>query len=242
LECFHILPSFIRHYGGFADEIHIFDDGSTDGSAGYAESHGCDVQRYGAGGCDETKLRDLKNSCWKSLRGVRNSWAIVVDVDEFIHFDRHVGIHDPITFREYLDSLIHSSFTVIHTIGYQMVSDWLPDQNIDITDQQEMRYGYADHLYSKPAIFRADLISEMNYSLGAHFTHGVTGLYGSYVCPDIKLLHYRFIGGPHFLNARQEAYHSRAAANIKKGWKDYGEHFTEGQWGELWSRGERVIR
>jgi hypothetical protein len=83
--------------------------------------------------------------------------------------------------------------------------------------------GTQDDWYSKPAIFDPNAITEINYAPGAH-TCDPTGNVLEDRSPELKLLHYRFLGRDYVLKRFETRRQRQSSVNIEKGW---GFHFQK---------------
>lgn len=182
-----LLPYFLAHYRRFAQRIVVCDNRSTDGSRDWLVAHGVEVlEDANAGVFDDRVLKDQKNSLWKASRG-RADWVVVCDVDELVYVS---------DLRRRLAWCIERGISGIRLTGFNMVSDRLPQHAGQIYDAPDFQVGASDPLWAnKVAIFRPDMIDEINYSEGAHRAapEGRGWLYGDDT--QFALLHYRFLGG-----------------------------------------------
>jgi hypothetical protein len=205
------LPYFLRHYGSFAEKIHIFDNMSSDRSVDIIKSFpNTHVERFDTNELlRDDILRDLKGTRWKDSKG-RADWVICVDTDEILWHARLV---------EYLQSCQQRSITIPVPSGYEMVSDSFPTTPGQVYD--EVKQGAFNVEYCKPCIFNPNAIMEMNYNAGCHLARPVGRVI---VDPrsDLKLLHYRFLGLDYVLPRFQVKFSRCSEINKQNNW---GAHY-----------------
>src|SRR5688500_3820311 len=177
-----IMPFVIRHYQEFCDKITIYDNHSTDGSAELALSMDCEVIPFGTKFFDDSENMKVKNECWK---GSKADWVIVADMDEVL-FSGDTKYFNEL---ETLDLIKSKGITIVNTIGWQVMSDQMPNDAL-----LEIRNGYNFSNYAKSIVFNPKEITEINYGPGAHKCdpkgNVVTSLKDS-----MYVLHYKHIGG-----------------------------------------------
>jgi hypothetical protein len=214
-----LLPYFLAHYRRFAQRIVVCDNRSTDGSRDWLVAQGVEVLEDANGGdFDDRVLKDQKNSLWKASRG-RADWVVVCDVDELVYIS---DLHRRLAW------CVERGISGVRLTGFNMVSDRLPQHAGQIYDVPEFQVGASDPLWAnKLAIFRPDMVDEINYLEGAHRAapEGRGWLYSDDT--QFALLHYRFLGGV-------ESFVRRCAdcgENLSAGNKERGQslHFLESQ-------------
>lgn len=204
-----LLPFFLKHYC-FANKITVFFDTFTkDNSLQIINSSlVCHRIDFNFGG----KYRDdflmyAKNSEWKMSRG-KADWVIVVDMDEFIYH--------PTNLLSYLEKCKQDGISIPLTEGYEMHSDTLPNNNTPITDQ--IKFGAPSKQFCKLAVFDPDKISNIFYLPGSHNCEPEGAVKFS-KNKDLKLLHYKFIGGIARIKKRWNTFGANLSKeNIKYGW------------------------
>lgn len=186
------LPFIKEHYGKFCERIVMCDNYSTDGSVELAIKLGFEVRNFGySGQLNDQSYLDVKDHVWKECRGKGIDYVIVCDADEF------------------LMPPINLTCSIPHVIGYNMVSDELPERNI----MKEIRTGSYSEQYSKEVIFSPDKITEIRYGHGCHINHKEGEITQHNTC---YLYHYRMIGGVDRLIERHAVYRKRLSAfNLK---------------------------
>jgi glycosyltransferase involved in cell wall biosynthesis len=178
-----MLPFFFRHYGQWAEQIVVYDNGSDDGSCEFVGAQPNGQRRsFDTGGeSREDRELEVKNAAWKESRG-RADWVIVCDVDELLYHP---------DFRGYLGECQARRVTIPAPVGYQMVSDRFPKTTGQIYD--EVNQGFFDPRQSKKVLFDPDAIEETNYGPGCHGAE-LTGRCWYDQSPELKLLHFKFLG------------------------------------------------
>ena len=174
----YLLPFFLRHYEKFADEIHIFDNNSTDKSVEIIKSNPkCVLHTYFTNGIDDEVHKEIKNEFYKTLK---SDWFIVVDIDEFIYHQ---------CLRELLGKYLLEGITIPQVKGYGMVSNKLPvDNGTQIYDQIKEGMPYVN--YNKNAVFQQCV--DINYENGCHICMPKGNVKFSQF-QNIKLLHYKML-------------------------------------------------
>lgn len=186
------LPYFLRHYKSFADYIVILDNHSTDNSFNICEQEKVHVEKLDTNGLHKIdQMTSLKNSYWKSLKDY--DWVFIVDIDEIVYYP---------DMRVFLESAKSQRYTVLRPTAYQMVCETYPSGNGQITDM--MPFGalstkevcqalLACDTFDKKCIINPKEIKETKYGYGAHYAK-MTGRVKELADPNLKLLHYRFLG------------------------------------------------
>lgn len=204
-----MLPHFLAHYEAFSERITVFDGGSTDRSVEILRAHPSVrlvtsdmVLSHEDGRYSEPVLMRLRNEEYKASRGEAD-WVAVVDIDEFIYHPRLV---------ETLTGYKAAGITFPKVEGFDMVSDGVPSDG-KLTEHARM--GFANSWYCKNAVFDPQI--DINFHFGCHRCSPSGPVVQSPI-PEIKLLHYRFLGEEHF--ARK--YAARAARidpeSARNGW------------------------
>jgi len=186
-----IIEFTVKHYQKFCDEIHIYDNFSTDNTVEICKSLGCIIHTFGQKGIlDDRAYLNVKNDCWKHHDC---DWAIVCDADEILYFDKKI--------------LEDENGILVIPQGYNMVSESLPVDSWD-----EIKIGYPESMYSKWAMFNKNYIAEMNYNYGCHKCSPIPKdkKYDKNVYINNSILsHMRYVGGAERLKKRYEMYKHR---------------------------------
>lgn len=207
-----ILPYFLRHYGEFCEKIVVYDNGSDDGSQDLITAHPAGEVRVLESGGEfrEDVTTGIKDSAWKEA-AEQPDWVVVCDMDEFLYHPRML---------EFLAECKEQQVTIPTPTGWQMVHDRFPQTAGQI--YEEVRKGFIEPSYGKPAIFDPTAITAMNYTPGCHKCepHGRVKYRSD---PALKLLHLKYLGLD-YLTARYRALRARMGAfNRTRG---YGHQYS----------------
>lgn len=188
-----MLPYFLRHYERIAERIVVFDNGSDDASPDIVRAHQtAELKSFDSSGESREDIEiDIKNNVWKQSRDVAD-FVIVCDVDELL-------FHPQLT--KYLEDCRRRKITVPIPTGYQMVAARFPVTDGQIYD--EVPSGLFDPRWSKHVLFAPEEIEEINYGPGCHEVNPV----GRCWCeqePQLKLLHYKFLGAEYLIDRYRE--------------------------------------
>jgi len=209
------MPWFLGHYSQFATRIFCHDNGSTDRTREIvAACPIAEVLDFESGG----EMRDdvhqqVKDNAWK-CRGA--DWVICVDADEFLHSPQCL-------MEEALRAYRRAGNAVPRATGYQMSAPALPDYEPGAKLTDFIKTGVADAHYSKPCVFDATRIAEMNYTPRAHDCRPTLRDGGAVVpvdaVPPRSLLHFKYAYGLECLLRRHEALLERLSeTNRRHGW------------------------
>lgn len=178
-----IMPHLLNYYSNFCQKITFYDNESTDNTINIINSFDrCETEiiAYSTNG----EIRDdiyvqIKNSCWK---GIDADFVIIIDSDEFLYHDN------------LLDFLTNNKFDVYYPTGYNMISNYFPEDYSKLISDQVTLGNYCKN-YSKSVIFNPKTIKDINYGIGAHESNpiGHTEI-NIYTGSDLKLLHYKNLG------------------------------------------------
>jgi glycosyltransferase involved in cell wall biosynthesis len=196
-----LAPFFVKHYKSFCHKITVYDNGSTDGTDIALKKLGCDVRQFGNGELDDREYLKIKNHGWK---GSESDYVIVCDFDEFLY---HPDIIN------YLEYNLSKKVNIFDTQGIDVYSINMPLPGHDII---KINTGLESAAYSKRVIF-SPLIDNINFDYGCHKSQPQGNLRWD-KSRNLRVLHYRNIGGPGRLLKRHKAYQTRMCEyNRKKG-------------------------
>ena len=178
-----ILPHLLNYYSKFCQKITFYDNESTDNTVNIINQFNeCETEiiTYSTNG----EIRDdvyveIKNSCWK---GNDVDFVIIIDSDEFLY---HTNL---------IEFLANNKFDVYYPTGYNMISNYFPDDYSKLITEQVILGEYCKN-YSKSVIFNPKTIKDINYGIGAHESNPIG--YNDitiYNGTDLKLLHYKNLG------------------------------------------------
>ena len=204
-----MLGFFFRHYDRLVDRYIVYDDGSSDASPALLRANPKADVRPTPPYSDLTsrtvsELADF-NNFWKESRG-RADWVIVVDVDEHLY---HPDL------GRYLQACSRSGVTVVPALGYTMLSDEFPAD--DVLLRCAITSGAPDIMMSKLAIFSPDAVAETNFAVGRHTAEPE----GDIVAPprdELLLLHYKYLSFERTFRRNQESRSRQRGKDIEMGW------------------------
>lgn len=204
-----MLGFFFRHYDRIVQRYVVYDDGSTDQSLEALRSNPKvevrPMPEYSDPDSRVVSGHAVLDACWKESRGVAD-WVIVTDIDEHLN---HPDI------ERYLAECRKQSVTVVPALGYQMMSDEFPRDDLLLC--QALTIGVPSSEMSKLSIFSPDDVEATNFALGRHSAAPE----GNIVAPardELLLLHYRFLGFER-TQQRHEQYRARQRKrDIARGW------------------------
>lgn len=202
-----MLPYFLRHYGSFARRIVLFDNYSTDSSPSIANQHGkVELRRFGSPSavCGEAERMPIRETAWQESRG-NADWVMVVDCDEFIWHP---------CLLTYLQACRRRSVTVPRPLGFEMVSSDFPAGVGQI--YQQVRSGVPGPLMNKWLLFDPNAIEAMHFSPGCHHA-SPTGNVVFDDDPELKLLHFKYLGIEYVSARYQQLARRRTAQDHRMG-------------------------
>jgi hypothetical protein len=211
-----ILPYLLRHYTPWVDRLIFYDGGSVDGSRELlAKAPKVELRDWaGSPGLVDDEFHVFANQQWHEARG-KADWVIWVDADEFLYFPLMPAL---------LSFYLGAGVEVPQVAGYTMVSHSFPTTQGQI--YEEVRTGFPDHIWGKPAIFQPHIPLIVN--MGRHSVNNDAYRPVRSKTAEIKLLHYRCLG-LEYLRARHARNWARVPArcremnlgsNTQPGWKE----------------------
>lgn len=184
---------FFSHYDDIVDRYFIFDNQSTDGSYQMLLDHPKvelnSIQFSGKSFILAAQI--FYNSFWKASRS-QADWVIVCNIDEHLY---HENFHD------YIDDCSNKGHTLIKPIGFNMVSQIFPSYGQPLYEQ--VQTGIRDVRFDKPQLFKPHEIDEINFTPGRHRANPSGNVRPPFV-PELKLLHYKYLGKDYFSNRLSE--------------------------------------
>lgn len=199
-----LLPFFIDYYKRYVDKMIFYDGMSTDNSLNIINSYKnlVDIEIsdfYNRDDADEELFLEIKNNQWKQYKD-EYDYVLIVDVDEIIYYPNEFII----------DVMRTNGYTIIKPNGYSMIS-------LEDKDVRTIRTGFRDIMYDKCCLFNMKEIQEINYLPGAHKCNPV-GNIKYFEHPDLKLLHYKYIGLENHLKRTKMNRERLSPQNKVKGW------------------------
>ncbi len=214
-----LAPWFVRWYSTFAERIIIFDDGSDDGTKEFLRAQPkVTVHDIAMGGIDENGLLDLAYANYPSARG-KADYVMWVDADEFIYHPRML---------EYLAGCKARGWRALRTLGFNMMSQPLPEDDgiSQLTDIY--RTGLRAPVYSKPVVF--DPAIDIKWDRGKHRVISGADLpppLREYEPEDrLRLLHFRYLT-PEYTRERNARQFDRCGLDKGAAWSNSPSHTGE---------------
>ncbi len=210
-----IIPHFLRHYERLVRRFVVFDNKSTDGSLALLEAHP-QVQTASFTVQGESFVQqelDMSNGFCNAGRQDRDgppNWVLIVDMDEFLF---HADL------PAYLQSCTDRDVTAIRAIGYDMVSDGLPDGDAPLP--RIITRGERTMGYDKPFAFAPGAIGEPRFTPGRHGAYP-TGRVVWPARPEVALLHYKHLGAAYSRRRNTMLRGGLKPGDLAKGW---GSHY-----------------
>jgi len=154
-----MLPFFFQHYDSFVDRYIVFDDGSTDNSTAILEAHPrVELRKLPRVDEDSYVLaaQQIHETCWKESIGIAD-WVIYTAIDEFLYMKK---------VNDYLYKCQQKGITALPALGYQMISEQLPENSKPI--YAKITAGAPWNPMSKLSIFNPNAVLETNFTVGRH--------------------------------------------------------------------------
>jgi glycosyltransferase involved in cell wall biosynthesis len=207
-----LLPYWLRHYQSFCARVVVYDDESTDGSAGIARAAGAEVRPCPVAGLDDAALAEFASGQYREARGAAD-WVIWADADEFVYH--------PLP-RMLLGRLKASGVTLPQVAGYAMVAQSPPSGPGQIW--QELGRGAREPRLDKPCVLDPGI--DIAWGPGRHYLASGHETTTPSARAELKLLHYRHLGRDYFAgrNARNYARLPAESRAAGLGWETYPEH------------------
>ena len=213
-----LLPHFFRHYDPIVDKYFIFDTGSTDNSFEILSANpkvtASKLELKGDSYVEAA--RTFYSEQWKDSRG-KTEWIFVCSIDEHLYHPR---------LRDFLTACTRHSISIINTVGYEMISDEFPSDNLPLHEQ--ITHGFRATGFDKPQIFSPGRIREINFTVGRHRAIPETDV--GLILPGeksdtVKLLHYKFLGLDYLITRFRELRSGLRKGDLEK---KYGAQYLLG--------------
>lgn len=177
-----ILPFTLDYYSNLCEKIFVYDNMSTDSSDEiYARYPKVTVIKWSSNNeINEMNYINIKSNGYKQYSRDAD-WVIVCDCDEILY---HSKLLDKLTYYK------ENGITVPKVNGHDMVSETFPEYDgVSITTKVKTGSEvYAP--FCKNIIFNPKL--DVEYGIGGHSFKCDKATYS--VSPELKLLHYKFLG------------------------------------------------
>ena len=223
----YLMPFWLRHYSSFADEIIVYDENSTDGTADLVRA--CPkarLMRWPFAGLDDDRFRLAWSGFVSQSRG-RADWVLLPDVDELLWAPNA---------RQVLARRLAEGYRLLTAWGINLVPDAPPKDDGRSQFYELAPLGVEAPNYRKSIIVNPS--ESIEYDFGRHHIRRFQGSQ----CPDVDfmLYHCHFLGVEHTRARNKRNYD--AALNKKFAWNYDAQHNEDpNQVGSVaWV--ERVIR
>ncbi len=133
-----MLGFFFRHYDPWVDRYFIYDDGSTDGTLEALKSHPrMELRKFERTdpGSFVASHQKMQNNSWKESRKEAD-WIVMTAIDEHLHVPG-------ISMRDYLERNRSKGVTLLHGMGFQMVSEDFPGESETLCQTRTIGCPYA---------------------------------------------------------------------------------------------------
>ena len=200
-----MLPYFFRHYDSIVDRYFVYDNGSTDGSLALLENHGrVEITHFDVTGDSfvEEECR-LGDTIWRNSDA---DWVIITDIDEHIYHPHLTG---------YLERCADQGVTAIQSIGYEMVSDSFPTEELPLCEI--VTIGTRSTGHDRLCIFNPRELTATNFEPGRHKA-APTGRVVWPPYPQVLLLHYKQLGVDYPIARSAELRRGLRPRDLTKGW------------------------
>jgi FkbM family methyltransferase len=201
-----ILPFYLEHYSDFVNQIIIYDNQSTDNSINTLKEYEktkIKIIKYDTNNkIDDFNYLAIKNNCWKDNPC---EYVIICDVDELLYTENIL---------QYL--IKNSEYDILRPMGYEMISKSFPELGKKITEQ--VYRGVFTNGFCKSVIFKPNMLSEIDYTPGAH-SHNAIGynLKIKDFDDELKLLHNKHLSLDYVLNRYDNLKNRLSDLNIRTG-------------------------
>lgn len=205
-----ILPFTLDYYSKICEKIYIYDNMSTDGSdVIYAKYPKVEVIKWDSNGeINEMNYVNIKSNGYKQFS--RNAdWVIVCDCDEFLY---HPKLMDKLTYYK------ENGITVPRVNGHDMVSETFPLYDGELITTKVKTGSEVYPPFCKNIIFNPKL--DVQYGIGGHSFSCNNANYS--VSPELKLLHYKFLGIDYVENIYKSRVERLSEFNKQN---KFGEHY-----------------
>ena len=151
-----LLPHALKHYKERFPNASfvIIDNESTDNSVEIAKSFGCEIYTWKTNNiANIVENVKLKDNIWKTAT---TDWVLIADMDEWLEIT-----------EEQLNQEDARGITILRNHGVQIVAE-SQSLLLDDIDLHTLRDGFFDNGYDKTICFKRTLITDINFTRGAH--------------------------------------------------------------------------
>lgn len=207
-----ILPYTLDYYSQICEKIFVYDNMSDDGSDEiYKKYEKVEVIKWDSKNeINELNYIKLKTQSYKDRsRNQDVDWVIVCDCDEFLY---HPKLMDKLTYYK------ENGITVPRINGHDMVSESFPTHDGDLITKKIKTGSEVYPPFCKNIIFNPKL--DVQYGIGGHSFSCANAKYS--VSPELKLLHYKFLGVEYVENIYKSRVERLSEFNKQN---KFGEHY-----------------
>jgi len=223
-----MLPFYLRHYASFADEIHLYDDNSDDGTRAIAAC--CPIVRLLKWPFTSGLIDDCMMALWQlTMADARKDgvdWIIMPDIDEILY--SRCGIRQTCLYAD------EKGYQVIASEGWNMTGDGLPKDDGKSQIYELLQTGVRAPVYSKSIIVNPKV--KVQWNRGRHALENCNPRVSPK--PMVKLLHYRYLG-LEYTKRRNARNYARVGVDKGCAWSNapdyHGEHSAE------WAEGAKAL-
>lgn len=204
-------PYILDYWAKFVTNAYVYDNGSTDNVLDILRAEkrfNIEIRHYDTGGTlNDGVITELRNAVWKHSCG-KADFVVMCDFDEAL-WSRDMDAA--------LMSMKGQNATICAPIIYELTSEVLPVHDPQKLLHESVGRGTLHMDFGKHILFDPNLISETNYSPGAHFC-SPSGTVRYYDGNDIYLFHCKYIDRVLYI-ANHERTHARLSdTNKQNGW------------------------
>lgn len=202
------LEFFFRHYEPWVEKFFIHDDGSNDGSLDMLAARKDVVVEPLQRTNDESWVLSAKHiydTSWRRSKGEAD-WVIVTNIDEHIRHPDMPG---------YLRRCAKAGVTAIPALGYQMVSEEIPETGSLLWRDYPMGAPWAN--MSKMQMFDPNQVGDCVFAPGRH----KVAFSGRWVVPDRDEainLHFKYMGKKEVFLRHQEQNERLGEVDRNRSW------------------------
>ena len=224
----YMLPFWVKHYEKFCSRLIVYDNESNDATRLVAENLGCEVRSYSSSGFDILKIREIYSACLNEFKDY--DFVINCDTDEFLYLKDG-------WYSDFFERAKAQNVNLFDLEGFEMASLVMPD----ITKQiyESIKEGVKSDSYNKSICYAPKLIENMNYSLGLHQCKP-TGIICKNTNHNLKLLHFKFIGGIERIVERHKIFSERMETRQTKN-ISYLPEYTTIKYNKLLAKATKIV-
>lgn len=208
-----ILPFTLDYYSKFCERIFVYDNMSTDSSYEiYSKYKKVTVIKWDSGDrINDLRYKEIKSNAYKISREFNVDWVVVCDCDEILYHPNLI---------EKLEELKKRNIDMPLIDGHDMVSEDFPNYDGRLITEIVREGSDVYQPMCKNILFNPQ--KEVSYGFGAHTSSCIDCVKTER--PELKLLHYKFLGLDYITNRYRTLNKRLSDFNIKSG---FGSHYTD---------------